>query len=187
MTNPRRAAIVSAAYRCMARNGYERTSTAQICREAGVSSGTFFHHFPTKAAVLVAVLEDAFAQTRAAFDHIRTVGESDALAALAVWRDHVLSEAADEDLAGFVSVLGSVPGNPSVTALLSAEATLTHDVLTSVIGAGQGQGVVRADWTPDRLATWLGIVADGVLSHAVEGRAVSAAELADVTTRLVGP
>ncbi len=40
--------IIKAATRLFAKNGYERTSTERIAKEAGVSQGIIFHHFKTK-------------------------------------------------------------------------------------------------------------------------------------------
>ncbi|MDO5499915.1 MAG: TetR/AcrR family transcriptional regulator [Propionibacteriaceae bacterium] len=185
----RRDAIVRAAFSCMARQGYERTTTAQICTAAGVSSGTFIHYFPTKAEVLVAVLEGAFERTQEVFERIRRTAVQDAAAAVEQWRDHVLDEAADEDLASFVAVLGGVPQHSGVAAVLQAERTLVRDVLIEVAANGQRQGTVRNDLAPDRIATWLAILTDGVLSHAVEEGPASLEqlrpEMAAVITRLL--
>jgi len=37
--------------------GYERTSLAEVCREAGANPGSLYHFFPSKEALLEAVLE----------------------------------------------------------------------------------------------------------------------------------
>ncbi|WP_454295262.1 TetR/AcrR family transcriptional regulator [Salana multivorans] len=187
----RREAIIAAAYSCMARGGYERTSTAQICAAAGVSSGTFFHYFPTKAAVLVAILEAGLEETRQSLEEIRPLASRDARAAIERWCDHVLEEASDEDLAGFDAVLGAVPDDPGVVAALQAETHLVREFLTDLLTAGQEQGVVRTDATAERLATWLSIVANGVLGHAFEAGSRSTGELRpellDVVDRFVRP
>ncbi len=49
--------ILAAAEECFARQGYEATSVAEICQQAGVSKGAFFHHFPTKQEVFLELLE----------------------------------------------------------------------------------------------------------------------------------
>jgi TetR/AcrR family transcriptional regulator, transcriptional repressor of aconitase len=187
----RRAAIVGAAFRCMARHGYERTTTALICTTAGVSSGTFFHYFPTKAAVLAAVLQDGLQHTREVFERIRDTATRDAASALEQWREHVLREASDENLAGFVAVLGALPDNVEVAAVVRAETALIRETLTELVAAGQQQGAMRTDRAPDRIATWLGIVARGVLEHAAEEGAVAPdalrSEMTDILTRLVRP
>ncbi len=53
----RRLRIVEAAADLFAELGYAATSTARIAREAGVSEGTLFHHFPSKRSLLARVGE----------------------------------------------------------------------------------------------------------------------------------
>ncbi|MBN9746147.1 TetR family transcriptional regulator [Amycolatopsis sp. A1MSW2902] len=53
----KRRAILDAAAGCFARDGFEKTSTADICRAAGISSGSLFHYFPSKRAVFVGIFE----------------------------------------------------------------------------------------------------------------------------------
>jgi len=186
----RRADIVRAAHRCIARRGFERATTAQICTEAGVSSGTFFHYFPTKTAVLVAVLQEGLDHAREVFRRIQDAAEDDAAGALGQWQEHVLAEAADEDLAGFAAALGSVREDPDVAAALRAETDLVQRVLTEVIAAGGRQGTMRRDVAPERVALWLGVVAEGLLNRAIEEGAPDDAlpqEFDDVLARLVRP
>lgn len=41
-------------------NGYQGTSLANICGQAGVTTGALYHRFPSKDALLRAVVEPAF-------------------------------------------------------------------------------------------------------------------------------
>jgi AcrR family transcriptional regulator len=50
--------ILGAARELFADQGYEATGVALICQAAGVSKGAFYHHFPTKQAVLLAILDE---------------------------------------------------------------------------------------------------------------------------------
>ena len=43
-----KAKIFKAAKRILQRSGYETLSIKNICEEAGVSNGSFYHHFKTK-------------------------------------------------------------------------------------------------------------------------------------------
>jgi TetR/AcrR family transcriptional regulator of autoinduction and epiphytic fitness len=51
-----RAAILAAAARPFLENGYDRTSLAEIARQAGVSKATLFKQFPTKAELFEATV-----------------------------------------------------------------------------------------------------------------------------------
>jgi AcrR family transcriptional regulator len=53
-----RAAILTAALELFSQHGYDATGVAEICTAANVSKGAFYHHFPTKQAVFLALLED---------------------------------------------------------------------------------------------------------------------------------
>ena len=56
-----RGRIVCAAERCFARQGYDGTGVATICASASVSKGAFYHHFASKRALFLAVMERRFA------------------------------------------------------------------------------------------------------------------------------
>jgi AcrR family transcriptional regulator len=53
-----RTAILETARRLFHQQGYEATGIAQILKEADVNSGSLYHFYPSKEALLVGVLED---------------------------------------------------------------------------------------------------------------------------------
>ncbi len=60
-TQPRgeetRERILDAALEAFARHGYDAASVSDICRRAGVTKGGFYHHFPSKKALFLDLLE----------------------------------------------------------------------------------------------------------------------------------
>ncbi|MCC6463321.1 MAG: TetR/AcrR family transcriptional regulator [Saprospiraceae bacterium] len=60
MTNKEQ--ILHTALRLFAEQGYDRTPTSQIAREAGVSEGLIFRHYGNKAGLLAAILGAGKAQ-----------------------------------------------------------------------------------------------------------------------------
>ncbi len=51
--------ILCAAGICFVRDGFHRATIADICRQAGVSTGAVYTYFPNKEAIIQAILEDA--------------------------------------------------------------------------------------------------------------------------------
>ena len=51
-----RAAILAAALKLFSQHGYDASGVAEICAEAGISKGAFYHHFPTKQTLFLALL-----------------------------------------------------------------------------------------------------------------------------------
>lgn len=49
---------MDAAIKELCRKGYDAASVSDICREAGVSKGAFYHHFPSKQALFLAIMQD---------------------------------------------------------------------------------------------------------------------------------
>lgn len=68
-----RAALVAAGRRLFGENGFRGTSVEDLAREARVTTGALYHHFPTKTALFEAVFVQAHtelmtASTQAAMD-----------------------------------------------------------------------------------------------------------------------
>jgi AcrR family transcriptional regulator len=51
------ARILEAASLLFSKNGFDATGVAEICQAAGVSKGAFYHHFPTKQAVFMELMD----------------------------------------------------------------------------------------------------------------------------------
>ena len=64
----KRRQILEAAVACFARKGFHRTSTAEICAEAGMSPGNLFHYFPTKRDIVHGLFGDAFERMVAIYE-----------------------------------------------------------------------------------------------------------------------
>jgi Transcriptional regulator len=66
-----RARILDAAIRRFAIAGYDAASVDDICTEAGVSKGAFYHHFPTKQAIFLALMQAWLAKIDVGLDAAR--------------------------------------------------------------------------------------------------------------------
>jgi AcrR family transcriptional regulator len=71
-----RARLLSAAERCFARSGYDATSVAEVCAQAEVSKGAFYHHFDSKQAVFLELLTAWLDRLEGQLDELR-IGQGD--------------------------------------------------------------------------------------------------------------
>jgi AcrR family transcriptional regulator len=162
----RRAEILDAAYRKIAQEGYDRTTTAAICREAGISSGTFFHYFPAKLDVLVGILASGTESTRRQFAEIEATRRG--LPALLDYVRDLEAEMADEHYGGFVHAVSGVSQLPAIAAALSAEMELTGAFLRDRLAEASADGDLRGDASVGSLARWTQWLIDGAAEGAVD-------------------
>jgi AcrR family transcriptional regulator len=85
----RRTHIIESALVLFASKGFADTTTADICRAAGVSTGSLFHYFPSKQAVFYGIWE----LDRTEWDEVMAAAEADpdhwaALMAIALGRGY---------------------------------------------------------------------------------------------------
>ncbi|MBP2367856.1 TetR/AcrR family transcriptional regulator [Pseudonocardia parietis] len=162
----RRLQLIDAGLTAFARHGAGAT-TAQICRIAGIGSGTFFHHFPTKDALLVAILELGTEETREFF----ASRDPDATPrqVLLEYVRHAVADLADPRAAGFITVVGTFGARPEIAAALQAEEDTTRTALRELAAAAQRGGRARAGIQADRLAVWIMLLIDGFASRVAGG------------------
>jgi AcrR family transcriptional regulator len=154
----RRLLILDAAITCFAEHGYRRATTAQICRTAGIGSGTLFHYFPTKADLLVGILELDTAQLRGYFDQ---AGDQDAWTAVEGYLRRALRETTDPRVPGFVQAVIGVATDPAFAAALAQNERAARDGLGELLIRAQAEGTVRTDLVARRLASWISLLVDG--------------------------
>ena len=185
----RRLGIIDAGLTCFAAAGYAGASTAAICREAGIGSGTFFHYFPTKQALLLAILDLGTRETREWFAD-RDDGE-DPRTVIDAYVAHAAAEFEEPRIAGFVRAVGAVMGEPDVEAALALDTRVLQDGLQPWVERAQAAGEVRRDVPARDLTAWLLVVMDGFLGRISAGDDFTAAGqramLEDTVSRLLAP
>src|SRR5262245_46044325 len=114
-----------------------RPRVADIVAAAGLSNDAFYRHFPSKDALVAAILEDGTERLRSYLAH-QMAKEATPEGQVRRWVDGVLSQAADEDIASTTlavlwnggSVGEEIPtGRPSAAAPL---ATLLREPLAAL-------------------------------------------------------
>ncbi len=116
-----RTRLLEATVSCLVQHGYRGTSSAEICRSAGVSRGAQLHHYPTKAELFADAVEHLFARRLGEFAGLLRAAPAgakrldavlDALLELytspehAAWLELVLVARTDPELRAHVAATG---------------------------------------------------------------------------------
>lgn len=88
MTISKKTQILNAALNLFTVTGFHNTSTAAIAREAGVATGTLFHHFPSKELLIAALYQDIKHEFAAVLSQQLLTEQGDAAFA-AIWTNGV--------------------------------------------------------------------------------------------------
>jgi AcrR family transcriptional regulator len=77
--------ILETALERFSKDGYDATGVAEICKAAGVSKGAFYHHFHSKQAVFLALMDDWLADLDVKLRNVRLAAHNvpDGLVAMA--------------------------------------------------------------------------------------------------------
>lgn len=183
----RRLAIMDAALTCFAAEGFDRATTAAICGEAGIGSGTFFHYFPTKLGLLLAILDLGTQETSDWF--VAQERRTDPALVITDYVEHAASEFNDPRLPGFVRAVGSLMGEAEVVAALARDDEVIRAGLVPWVAGAQRAEAFRTDISAHRLAEWLLAIVDGYVGRLATTPGFDAAAeremLTDVVARLV--
>ncbi|MGY1651817.1 TetR/AcrR family transcriptional regulator [Geodermatophilus sp. SYSU D01119] len=160
----RRMAIVGAALDLFATRGLDRTTTAEIARAAGISSGALFHYFPSKRAVFLAMFEadrdewdEAFAAARA---------HPDPWAALMDVVERLAAEAAHPLMAGLlVEVLAQAHRDPEMAGLVAENDRRMLRGVAEIVDRLCDAGLADPGAPSAVAARWVLTVTDGFMTR----------------------
>ncbi len=139
----RKELIVEAATRLVARNGSRGTNLAEIATEAGVSQSGLLYHYPTKEALLNAVL-DRRDETE---DEILWRDADAGLGILDVIAQNVTRWASHSQTVGMhtVLVVENLGEDGALHPRLAGRYHATVDRVAAVLASAQDRGEIRAD------------------------------------------
>jgi TetR/AcrR family transcriptional regulator, transcriptional repressor of aconitase len=164
----RREAITSAAAALFAKQGFAETSTADVAKAAGISTGSLFYYFPDKAAIFRAIFEQDIPESRRLFEaHDETNDPAasilDIVAALA-------NPARDELAPGLlVELLRRAGNDPQLMEIVVANEAIVQDGLASLVRRAAANGQVDEGLDPAAAATWIRTIIDAVYLNAGDG------------------
>lgn len=186
----RRNQILDAAVRCFADKGFHGTSTADICRAAGMSSGNMFHYFPTKDAVVMAIAEEDRRQTAAMFASIDP--SANVVHSVIRLAEMTMAGFADPVLARLgIELAAEAARNPAMAAMFEDNDRMTKDLLRDLLDEGIRRGEVAATLEVEAAVRWLIALIEGAIGRAAMDPAfdpqTGQAMLDRLITRFLGP
>ncbi|UVS79585.1 TetR/AcrR family transcriptional regulator [Actinokineospora sp. UTMC 2448] len=159
----KRLQILAAAARCFARKGFGQTRTADICAEAGMSSGNLFYYFGSKQDIFAAVVEQDGADTEALFADLAAAEPWDALTR---FLDLAIDLAADADYARLtLEISAQAHRDEGIAALVSTNDRLVRSGLADLVGRAAEAGRIDPALDPTTTATWLAALVDGLFNR----------------------
>ena len=157
----RRQHVIETALRSFAEHGYRGVSTATIAQEAGISEPGLIHHFPTKADLLLAVIEHYEARSIELIHEALSASDGSFSGALLVLAG---SHEADPTFIRLFTVLAAEsvsPVHPAHEWFVARYDRVRADIAER-FREEQGRGQIRGELDADTLARQVIAMFDGV-------------------------
>lgn len=171
--------LLDAALKVVRTRGYNATRVEDICAEAGVTKGSFFHHFRSKDELALAAVAHWVEMTSGFFAEAPYHGPADPLDRLLAYVEF-RKAIIEGDIAAFTCLVGTMTqevheSHPAIrdacaASILGHAATLEPDIEAAMLERG-----IEADWTPASLARHTQAVLQGafILAKATGDSAVA--------------
>jgi TetR/AcrR family transcriptional repressor of nem operon len=162
---PSKARLLNAALHSIRQKGYAATTVDDICREAGVTKGSFFHHFKSKddlALAAIAYWEEMTGGLFASAPYQRAADPVDRLLGYVDFRAQILAG----DLADYTCLLGTLvqetyDTHPHLRTACQRALNSHIDTLTRDAAEARDLYAPDAPWTPESLGTFIQAVLQG--------------------------
>ncbi|MGW7684942.1 TetR/AcrR family transcriptional regulator [Kribbella sp. NPDC054772] len=170
----RRAQIVAAGRACVIREGFHKTTMADVIRESGLSAGAVYGYFSSKEEIVGAIAEDALGTIHQLFDKILASEEPlTPLAALEATIEHVveIAESPGGDVTRVaVQAWAEALRNDSIREVARGKYCQLRDHFVVIARRAQADGTVDPDVPAEYVAqVMFGMVPGFVLQRLMIG------------------
>ncbi len=180
----KRRAILDAAIRVFARQGYHATRVADIADEAGVAYGLVYHYFRSKDEVMNELFTERWSLLLAAIDEVDSTGAPGRRKLDAVAEFIIESYRRDPELMQVIIVEVTRAAN-SFGATHLPEIRRAYDTVARIVTDAQHEGLYRSDVDPDFVGMWFYGAIEQLLSGWVFGLIPTADEDFDRARKMV--
>jgi len=162
-----RARILVAARQCFSQSGYDATGVSEICAAAGVTKGAFYHHFVSKQAVFLELLQQWLRDLEDQLTSLRGQASSvpEALRSMAAMLPAIV-ETARGQIALFLEFLIQARRDPAVWQATIEPYRRYRSLFSRLIRDGIEEGSLRPV-DAESASLWLVSLAVGLLLQAV--------------------
>lgn len=154
--------ILDAAIVCFARGGFHATGMQAVCAEAGMSPGALYRYFPSKDAIIEAIVERDRAeipqQLAPLLDAEDVVG-----ALIGSARAFLVGTLKPESLPMFPELSAEAGRNPAVREIVMRCDEVVADIVARVIKRGMQKGQIDPSLDAREATRFLMALTDGVL------------------------
>jgi TetR/AcrR family transcriptional regulator, transcriptional repressor for nem operon len=153
-----RAALLDAALKVIRRKGYTATTVDHVCREAGVTKGSFFHHFSSKEDLAIAATQYWNETTGALFASAPYQQVQDPRERILAYIDF-RAAIVQGDLADVTCLLGTMvqetyDSHPAIRQACREGIEAHARTLVPMIAEAKALYVPKADWNAENLALY---------------------------------
>jgi TetR/AcrR family transcriptional repressor of nem operon len=180
---PAKVRLLNAALHAIRAKGYAATTVDDICREAGVTKGSFFHHFKSKDELALAAIDFWERMTGGLFasaPYHQAADPVDRLLGYIDFRVQILAG----DLADYTCLLGTLvqetyDTHPNLRVACQRALNSHIDNLTLDVVAAKELYAPEEPWTPESVGTFIQAVLQGsfIFAKAHQGPEVALANI----------
>ncbi|WP_439660626.1 TetR/AcrR family transcriptional regulator [Lentzea sp. HUAS TT2] len=158
--------ITDTAAGLFAQKGFERTTVADICRAADISTGSLFHYFPTKRAIFREIFVQDAEDNAAMFARARELSPWDGVRLMV---DHLCVPALDRSVAGLVlEVVAQASRDPELWELVGRNEQTVRDELADLLQQAHDAGQITLPVSARTAASWAQGLVDGLFGRLID-------------------
>jgi len=158
--------ITDTAAGLFARKGFDRTTVADICEAARISTGSLFHYFPTKRAIFREIFEQDGADNAALFAEARELRPWDGVLLVV---DRLSAPALDRAVARLVvEVVAQASRDPELWELVGRNEQAVRDELADLLRRAHDAGQISLPVSAVTAASWAQGLVDGLYGRQVD-------------------
>jgi len=151
----RRQQIVAAARRCVAEQGFHKSTMADVIRESGLSAGAVYGYFKSKEEILAAIAEDALSSVDELFEKLLATEEPlTPYAALEAALHHIVmvAERPGGDVTRIaIQAWAEAMHNDAIMGVARGKYTQLRGHFVAVARKAQEDGTIDADANPEHI------------------------------------